>query len=138
MMEYIYVNSELFEFPNVNVDTFRCLIVAESRVSSLTRSLISTWIIEQGCQYMLVCGVEADLWEDAFDKSGLALKVSGKRSDANFVISVSYGDENLSEVIWLAKNASFHPSFELGNTFVFHISEGPEDRHRFLKLWNDS
>lgn len=134
-MEYLCLKPGLKKLPKINFDMFRCVIVAECQVSSDWRSFISTWVLEQGCQYMLVCGVDADSWEVAFDQSGFTLKKLGKISNNNLLMSISYGDESLSEVFWLAKNASFHPSLELDNTLLFHISEGQEDKGRFLDLW---
>ncbi len=50
---------------------FRCVVVVEEETTDKWRWLVSIWLVESGCLWMMAWGEKCGLWEDDVDYANL-------------------------------------------------------------------
>jgi len=128
--------------PNAKLPEFagpmpsRMVIVAEVEVSQEWQSLVSDWIIQSGCLYMMAWGINCSSWDDSVDIANIKAFEFGEIPEEKFVMTTWHTDAPLKDVFWFAKNNAFHPTVEIERTILLHISV--QDReHELLEEYKD-
>jgi len=104
---------------------FRAVVVVDGQVTQDWQSLVSDWLVQSGCLYMMAWGFNCSSWDESVDLSNLEIFGYGEIPDDQFVMTTWHADEPLSEAFWFAKNTAFHPTIELKQTVIVHISAEP-------------
>ena len=108
----------------------RVVVVADSEVSPKWQAVVSTWLVQSGCLYMMAWGNNCSSWDDSVDMANLEEFKFGQIPEDRFVMTTWHTDEPLAEVFWFSKNNAFHPTVELEHTILLHI--GVNDRGQEL------
>ena len=72
---------------------------------------------------MMAWGVNSSSWDDSVDMANLEQFDFGEIPNDKFVMTTWHTDVQLSEVFWYCKNNAFHPSVELKDVVLVHVSE---------------
>lgn len=100
----------------------RMVVVIEAEVSPGWQTLVSDWIARSGCLYMMAWGKGCSSWDDSVDMANIEAFNFDEIPEDKFIMTTWHEDEPLAEVFWYAKHNAFHPSVELENTVLLHIS----------------
>lgn len=126
---YLHIQPEA-ALPEIVVRSpMRVVIVAETEVSSEWQALVSTWLVQSGCLYMMAWGNSCSSWDDSVDMANLEEFKFGQIPEDRFVMTTWHTDKPLADVFFFSKNNAFHPTMELERTVILHIAEkdrGPE------------
>lgn len=79
-------------------------------------------MVESGCLYFIAWGVACEAWHDAVDWAVLETFDFGEIPDDRFVMTTWHDNEALSDVLWFAGNAAWHPDIDLADTLIVHIA----------------
>lgn len=71
---------------------------------------------------MMAWGPHCGTWGDSVDRANIDRFGSRPIPDDEFVMTTWHENEPLSEVFWFAKRAAMHPSVNLVQTVILHIS----------------
>lgn len=133
---YIHLNPG-DDLPSVPTEPFKAVVIIDLPVTSEWRNLVSTWLVESGCRYMMAWGRESTLWDDSVDWANLEQLDYGDIPDDRFVMTSWHDKEPLSEVLWFAANAASHPDLELKRVILIHIAKQSE-QGRILQAFYDA
>jgi hypothetical protein len=106
---------------------FRAIVIVEENVAADWQHRISKWLVSSGCLYMMAWGVDSSSWDDCVDGANLEEWKSGDIPSDNFVMTTWHENESLEEVFWFAKHNAIHPSVEITNTLLVHISKSSKE-----------
>ncbi len=127
-LKYIQANPDL-ELINISyLNPFRSIVIVDEKVSSKWQSLISKWLVESGCLYMLAWGINCSSWDDSVDYANMQEFDYGEIPKDKFVITTWHENETLKELFWFSKNNAFHPIIDLKNTLIIHISKDDKEK----------
>ena len=103
---------------------FRAIVVVQESVSPDWRALVSKWLVDVDCLYVMAWGHDCSLWNDSVDWANLEAFDFGEIPERHFVMTTWHESEPLQAVFWFAKNAAFtaDPSIEIAETLVLHVS----------------
>jgi len=101
---------------------FRTVVIVDDKPTSEWQALISEWLVESGCLYMMAWGKNCSSWDDSVDSANLAEFNFGDIPEDKFVMTTWHEKDSLSDVFWFSKTNAFHPTVELQNTVILHIS----------------
>ena len=108
--------------PDIAARPSRMIVVLETAVSSAWQNLVSDWIVDSGCLYMMAWGVDCSSWDDAVDWANLARFDFGDIPDDQSVMTTWHENASLDEVFWYAQACAGHPTVDLAHTVILHIS----------------
>lgn len=106
---------------------FKAVLVIESEVTPEWRALVSEWLVENGCLYMMAWGLDCSKWDDSVDFANLEKFDFGDIPDDAFVMTTWHERETLEEVFWFCHVVAFHDSAELETAYILHIVEEPRE-----------
>ncbi len=116
---------------------FKAVVAVEASVPSDWQSLISDWLVQSGCLYMMAWGCDCSSWDDSVDLSNAKPFGTAEIPDDQFVMTTWHSDEPLAEVFWFSKHTASHPTIDLDHTLLLHIS--PESREQdFLRSYDEA
>lgn len=101
---------------------FRAVIVIEEPCSENWQNLVSAWLVQSGCLYMMAWGINCSTWDDSVDLANVDRFNFEDIPEEEFVMTTWHSKEPLKEVLWFSKNLAFHSSVELPHTLILHIS----------------
>lgn len=101
---------------------FKAIVVIDEEVSQIWQWDVSRWLVQSGCSYVMACGTDCVSWEESVNEANLEAFNYEDIPAEKLVVATSHEDEELSEVFWFAKHRAAHPSHELRNTVILHIS----------------
>jgi len=107
---------------------FRSIVVIEENVSQDWQNLVSMWLVESGCLYMMAWGNGCSSWDDSVDMANLKKFNFEYIPEDQFVMTTWHENELLSEVFYFAKNCAVHPTITIANVLILHFS--PENKER--------
>lgn len=119
--EYVLVQPDCFP-PELCGAPFRAVVIIEASVTPDWRALISKWLVESGCLYMMAWGPDCGLWDDSVDYANLDEFECGDIPDDRFVITTWHDSEPIHEVYWFCEHAAHHPTVDLDRKILIHIS----------------
>jgi len=110
---------------------FRSVVIIEEDVTAEWREAVSKWLVESGCLYMMAWGKDCSYWDDSVDHASLEGFNYGEVPEDKFVMTTWHENEPLEDVFFFSKNNGFHPTVELENTLLLHIS-GTNKGNQFI------
>ncbi|HEX4737244.1 MAG TPA: hypothetical protein VH331_06765 [Allosphingosinicella sp.] len=113
---------------------FRAVVVLEAPFSTNWQDLVSKWLIESGCLYMMAWGEGCSGWHDAVDGAREGRFPSGEIPDDKFVMTTWHERETLEEVFWFAEFCAMHPDVELSTTLIIHVSPTARREEMFARF----
>ncbi|NND36722.1 MAG: hypothetical protein HKN81_06245 [Gammaproteobacteria bacterium] len=115
--------------PDVSaLSPFKAVVIVEDAATPERRAVISKWLVESGCLYMMARGRDSDAWQDAVQAANLAAFDLDEIPDDRLIIATSHGDEPLDEVFWFAKYTAMHPCHTLETVLVLDLSATGRER----------
>ena len=102
---------------------FRAVVIVETSVVSEWQSLVSDWLVQSGCLYMMAWGINCSSWDDSVDAANNGQFNFGEIPENKFVMTTWHDKEPLADLLWFAKNSACHPSVDLDQILLLHISE---------------
>jgi hypothetical protein len=102
---------------------FRSVVVIDEEATPEWQSLVSSWLVKSGCLYMMAWGKECSTWDDSVDLANLEACNYGDIPEDEFVMTTWHTNEPLREVFWFAKRGAVHPTMDLPNMLILHISD---------------
>jgi|SRR5690348_1531481 hypothetical protein len=116
---------------------FKAVVAVEADVSPQWQSLVSVWLIQSGCLYMMAWGRGCSSWDDSVDLSNVEAFDFADIPDDQFVMTTWHSDESLAEVFWFSKYTASHPTVELDKTLLLHISAESREQE-FLRSYDEA
>lgn len=119
---------------------FKAVLVIEQPVTDEWQSLVSEWLVQSGCLFMMAWGRDCSSWDDSVDYANLSAFNFGEIPEDAFVMTTWHADEPLREALWFAAHTAFHPTMALDRTIIVHISaeeRGAELLGAFQQAQND-
>ena len=120
-LQYINLNNDQNPPENLNLEPYKCIVLITEQVKSEWRDIVSKWLIDTGCLYMMAWGQNCSLWDDSVDTANLIAFDWSEIPEDNFVMTTWHKNETLEDVFWFAKFAANHPTVELNNTLLLDI-----------------
>lgn len=106
----------------------RVVVVADQLVEPGWQDLVSRWLVEIGCRYMLAWGPGCSSWDDSVDFANSEAFGYGDIPEEFDVVTTWHADEALAECMWSAKNCAMHPKVDLERTVILHIGLHGQER----------
>jgi hypothetical protein len=104
------------------LNPYKALVVLEETVPYERQKLISRWLVNTGCLYMMAWGPKCSSWDDSVDIANLENFDFGEIPDDSFVMTTWHEDQPLADVFYYAKHNAFHPTKELPNMVIVHLA----------------
>lgn len=112
---------------------FRSVIVIDDEITPEWQSQVSTWLVKSGCLYMMAWGTECTTWDDSIDLANLEAFNYGDIPEDQFVMTTWHEKEPLKEVLWFAKHSAVHPTIDLPNLLILHVSDTNKENELLLE-----
>jgi hypothetical protein len=114
---------------------FAVVVVIDLTVDSEWRHIVSEWLVDQGCLYMMAHGHECSLWDDSVDIANLEV------FDWNFdeipehklVTTTWHENETLDEVFFFAKNCALPFSPLIESIIILDITENSREQDMLVR-----
>lgn len=101
---------------------FKACVIVEDVVGPEWQSVVSKWLIDSGCLYMMAWGRECSSWDDSVDYANLENFGFGEIPDDQLVMTTWHENESLEDFFCFAKKTANHPDVQVNNLLVIHIS----------------
>lgn len=111
--------------PSLASGPFCAVIVTEACASEAWRERTTEWLVQSGCLYAVAWGLDCEEWHDSVDAANLREFDYGDIPDDRFVMTTWHSQEPLVEAFWFAGQCAFHPTVDLTDTIVVHVSAEP-------------
>lgn len=101
---------------------YKFVVVIEAPVSNEWRNIVSDWMVDCGCLYMMAWGQDCTLWDDAVDWANLAKFDFKDIPEEKSVMTTWHENVTLDEVFRFSKACAEHPVTRLDQTVLLHIA----------------
>ena len=120
-MEYIQL-TEQNDLPGIGqLAPFKVVLAIEDTVSDSRQSEISSWLVEMGGKYVMICGKDCESWEQSIRQANLdRVDIENMRPE-EFVMITTHAHERLRNVFWHAKKHARHSHVKFNNILTIHI-----------------
>jgi hypothetical protein len=119
---YLCAQSEC-ELPDISeLRPFRAVVVIDENISRDYMEKISRWLVKSACLYAMTWGKQCEQTHDMIDFANLEAFGFQEIPEDKFMMTTWHENEPLSEVFWYSKNCAFHPSVDLPQVLLLHIS----------------
>lgn len=118
---YLNLNNNQNLPDNISLEPYKCIVLITEQVKSEWRDIVSKWLVDTGCLYMMAWGQDCSLWDDSVDTANLIAFNWSEIPEDNFVMTTWHENETLEDVFWYAKFAAIHSTVELNNILVLDI-----------------
>ena len=126
--QYIYLHPES-SIENVEVKApFAAVVVINAKVSMEWRNIVSQWLVEKGCLYMMAYGDDCSFWDDSVDTANLTAHNWKDIPNDKFVTTTWHDDESIEEVFYFAQNCALPFSPLIKNIIVLDITQNPREQ----------
>lgn len=95
--------------PALATKQFLAILVIAERVDKDWREMISRWIVQEGCLFMMAWGTDCSLWHHAVDRANLDIFPDGDIPMDRFVMTTCHGYETLQKAFQFAHLSASHP-----------------------------
>ena len=121
-MEYIQV-TETSELPDIaEFSPFKAVVAIKDPMSDSRRQLISHWLTQMGCLYVMICGEDINLWSASIRKANIDQTDIASMTPDQFVMITEHEGESLRNVFWHSKKYAKHTHSKLETLVVIHVS----------------
>lgn len=116
---------------------FAVVVVIDAMVLPEWRQMVSEWLIEKGCLYMMAWGHDCSLWDDSVDWANLKPyeKFSDMPDDKN-VVTTWHDNESLEEVFYFAITCALPFSPLIKNIIVLDITDKSREHDMLTRYKN--
>ena len=111
--------------PSLATSPFRAVVVIDSPVTPDWQALVSEWLVQAGCLYMMAWGLGCSSWDDSVDFANLEEFSFGDIPDDRFVMTTWHSNAPLKDVFWFSKHTAAHPTIKLDGAILIHIADSP-------------
>jgi len=126
-MRYLQLQPET-SLPDISgLSPFRSVVIVEASVTPEWQAEVSKWLVKSGCLYMMAWGKECSSWDDSVDFANLEEFNYGEIPEDKFVMTTWHENEPLNEVFFFSKENGIHPTVDLKNTLLLHISNSNKE-----------
>ena len=101
---------------------FRAVLVIEEVVAVEWQLLVSDWLVDSGCLYMMAWGIDCSSWDDSVDYSNILTWDCEEIPDEASVMTTWHERDSLEEVFGFCKDHANHSVVELRHTLIIHVS----------------
>ena len=120
-MEYIQL-TENSDLPNIEQFAPFKAVLAIEEPSSRDRQLeISSWLVQMGGKYVMVCGEGCESWEQTIRQANLEQVDLEQMQPEEFVMITVHSRERLRNVFWHAKKHARHTHVKFDHILTIHI-----------------
>ncbi len=121
-MKYYQLHQES-KLPDIKkLNPFKAIVIIEKQVTTEWQTLVSKWLVNSGCLYMMAWGLKCSLWDDSVDYANIDAYNNKEIPSNKLVITTWHENEALEEVFWYSKNNAVHSEVDILNTIIIHIS----------------
>ncbi len=114
---------------------YLAVIVSENHVEPAWREMVSKWLVNSGCIYMMAWGLDCSEWDTSVDLANIERFNHGEIPEDELVMTTWHENESLKDVFWQSKNSAEHACVEFSSTLILHIS--PENKEQeYLALYS--
>ena len=108
--------------PELSVGPFKAGLILDLPVPPAWRDAVCKWLVESGCLYCCVWGEACEAWHDEVDHANIRAFEGKAIPEDRFVMTTWHDKEPLSEGWWFVGGSAVHPTVDLPQTVVLHIS----------------
>ena len=122
-MEYIQLgeNSDLPEISRCA--PFKAVLAIEDTVDTARQLEISSWLVNMGGRYAMICGSDCQSWQQSIRRANLdQVNIDDMRPE-EFVMITTHQHERLRNVFWHARKHARHTHLKLQNLLVIHVGK---------------
>jgi hypothetical protein len=101
---------------------FKAVVVIEATYTPGWQEMVSKWLVENGCLYMMAWGEGCSSWDDSVDWANLEEFDYGEIPDDRFVMTTWHERETLKEVFWYAHFCASHADVDVHQSLIIHIA----------------
>jgi len=125
--QYIHLKPKA-SLETIEISTpFAAVVLIDVQVSSEWRAMVSEWLVENGCLYMMAWGNECSLWDDSVDTANLEAHNWKHIPEEKLVTTTWHDDESIQDIFCFAMTSlPYHPNIK--STFIFDIVETPPEQ----------
>ena len=120
--------------PSVDRAPFKAVVVLEQPTTDAWRAKVSTWLVQNGCLYMMAWGPDSSAWDDSVDMANLEAFDFADIPDEHAVMTTWHDHEPLSETFWFAGRVARHSELPLQETLIIHVGAN-EQRASMLQAF---
>jgi len=107
---------------------FRSVVIIEETVTPEWQDKVCQWLVKSGCLYMMAWGRGCSAWDDSVDYANLEEFDYEIIPEDKFVMTTWHENVPINEVFFFSKHNGFHPTVELKNTLLLHISNSNREK----------
>ncbi len=100
---------------------FKAILAVEDNVNPDRQAEISSWLVQMGARYVMVCGTNCQRWEESIRQANLEQVNLEEMNPQEFVMITTHQQERLRNVFWHAKKHARHTHVKLQNILALHI-----------------
>ena len=115
---------------------FKVVLILEKDVETDWQSMVSEWLVDMGCLYMMAWGVGCSSWDDSVEIANLAKYDFQDVPDEEFIMTTFHEGEHLNDVFWFSNNCAMHPHVRLDITIILHIADRGKAEELLVKYKN--
>ncbi len=105
----------------------KVVVLAEHAVETAWQNALCDWLVSSGCRYAMAWGVDATVWDDAFDWADLDYQGLDTWDESKMVMTTWHDDEPMNEVFWFCHKGALHSNFEFLAAYIVHIADEPRE-----------
>lgn len=134
-MEYFLLTG-INELPGIShLAPFKAVLAIEDNVNDARQHEVSSWLVESGGKYVMICGDSCQSWEQSIRQANLSLVNIEDMKPEEFVMITTHEHDRLRNVFWHAKKAARHTHVKFDNIVTIHI--GNRNRSvEYLSMFN--
>lgn len=103
----------------------RVLVLIEQDVGQVWQDVVSRWIVDSGCLFMMAWGRKCSSWDDSVDHAKFEKFGYGEVPDDKFVMTTWHDNEPLSAAFFFARMCAFHPTIAMPLLTILDIRDEP-------------
>ena len=113
---------------------FRAVVILEADYTSDWQMVVSRWLVDSGCLYMMAWGPRCSDWDDSVDYAQILKFLPGEAPEDQFVMTTWHNDESLEEVFWFSQVCGNDAYDRISHSLIVHVGE-TEREPEFLALY---
>ena len=122
--------------PIVERQPYRVVVLIEQEVTAEWQDMVSDWIIESGCLFMMAWGLNCSGWDDSVDWANRRAFEPEEIPDDDFVMTSWHDNEPMDEGFVFCRLCAFHPTIELPKVIILDITGNARSVEITNRFWN--